>query len=260
MIGPEVELGPGVEVGPFCVLEGKIRLGAGTRLISHVSIFGVTEMGSNNVVHPGAVIGDEPQDTSYRGGPRAVRIGDRNVFREGVTVHRGSEQGEVTVLGNDGLLMANAHVGHDCRVGNSVILVNGALLGGWVEVGDGAFVSGNSVVHQYCRVGRLALLQGGSTASMDVTPFCIMNSLNTLRGVNVVGLRRAGFSADAIASVHKAYAVLFGVRRNLKLAIERLVRQGGLLSAEVREMIEFIRTSKRGVAFGAKSREGLDGE
>lgn len=241
------------------MLEGKIRIGAGSRLMSHVSIFGVTEMGSNNVVHPNAVIGDEPQDTSYRGGPRAVRIGDRNVFREGVTIHRGSERGEVTVLGNDNLVMANAHVGHDCRVGNSAILVNGALLGGWVEVGDRAVVSGNSAVHQHCRVGRLALLQGSSIATMDVTPFCIMNSLNTLRGVNVVGLRRAGFSAASIASVRRAYAALFGERRNLKLVIERLLRQGEPLSAEVREMIEFIQASKRGVAFGPKSRGNQDG-
>jgi UDP-N-acetylglucosamine acyltransferase len=258
VIGAEVELGPRVEVGPFCVLDGKIRIGAGTRLISHVSAFGDTAIGEANVLHPNVVIGGEPQDLAYTGGPRAVRIGDRNVFREGVTVNRGSERGEVTIIGHGNLLMSNAHVGHDCRVGNSAIVANGAMLGGWVELGDSAFVSGNCVVHQYVRIGRLAMLRGGSRTSRDVPPFCISDLTHTLRGINVVALKRAGFSIATIAALRRAFRTLFGERQNLKLAIERLLGEGGM-TPEVGEMLDFIRASARGVAFGPKQ-DNVDSE
>ncbi len=250
VVGAQVELGAGVEVGPFCLLEGPIRIGPGTRLVGRVTILGDTRLGEHNVLHPGAVIGDEPQDLTYSGAPRAVKIGDRNVFREGVTVHRGSELGEVTVIGNDNYLMANSHVGHDCRIGDSTIIVNGALLGGWVEVGDRALISGNCVVHQYVRVGRLAMMRGLSKTSRDIPPFCVSDLTHTLRGINVVGLRRAGFAPSAIMALRKAFRTLFGEKQNLKLAIERLLSQGGV-TPEVGELIEFIRASKRGVAFGA---------
>lgn len=251
VVGQQVELGPRVEVGPFCLLDGSIRVGAGTRLISHVAILGDTQLGELNVLHPNVVIGDEPQDLTYTGGPRAVRIGDRNVFREGVTVHRGSERGEVTIIGDDNFLMQNSHVAHDCRVGNSTIIASGAALGGWVELGDGVFVSGNCVVHQYVRIGRLAMMRGGSRTSRDIPPFCVSDLTHTLRGINAVGLRRAGFSSAAIASLRKAFRALFDVRQNLKLAIERLLAEGGI-SPEVAELVDFIRASKRGVAFGPR--------
>jgi UDP-N-acetylglucosamine acyltransferase len=251
VVGRDVELGAEVEVGPFCMLEGRIRIGAGTRLISHVAILGNTEIGDDNVLHPGAVIGDEPQDIGYTGGPRAVKIGNRNVFREGVTIHRGSEHGEVTIIGDGNFFMQNSHAAHDCRVGNSTIIAGGALLAGWVEVGDGALVSGNCVVHQYVRIGRLAMMRGLSRTSRDVPPFCIMDLTHTLRGINVVGIRRAGFKAPAIRALRDAFAKLFGARQNLKLAAQRLLDAGNV-SPEVAEMIEFIHQSKRGVAFGLK--------
>jgi UDP-N-acetylglucosamine acyltransferase len=251
VVGRDVEFGADVEVGPFCMLEGRIRIGARTRLISHVVILGNTEIGEDNVLHPGAVIGDEPQDIGYTGGPRAVRIGNRNVFREGVTIHRGSEHGEATIIGDGNFFMQNSHAAHDCRVGNSTIIAGGALLAGWVEVGDGALVSGNCVVHQYVRIGRLAMMRGLSRTSRDVPPFCIMDLTHTLRGINVVGIRRAGFKAPAIRALRDAFATLFGVRQNLKLAAQRLLDAGNV-APEVAEMIEFIRQSKRGVAFGLK--------
>src|SRR5260370_15072935 len=122
VVGGDVEMDDGVEVGPFCFVDGGVRIGAGTRLVSHVTILGNTTIGRDNVLHPNVVIGDEPQDVSYTGGPRAVRIGDRNIFREGVTVHRGSEQGEVTIVGDDNYFMQNSHAAHDCRIGNSTII------------------------------------------------------------------------------------------------------------------------------------------
>jgi UDP-N-acetylglucosamine acyltransferase len=249
VVGAEVELAAGVEVGPLCLLDGKIRLGARTRLIGHVTILGITELGADNVLHPGAVIGDEPQDLTYTGGARSVKIGDRNIFREYSTVHRGSERGDVTVMGDDNFIMQNAHVAHDCRIGNSTIIAGGALLAGWVELGDRALVSGNCVVHQYTRIGRLAMMRGLSRTSRDVPPFCIMDGTHTLRGINVVGLKRAGISSKSIHALRHAFTTLFGTRQNLKLAIERLEKSGDL-APEVIEMVDFIRASKRGVAFG----------
>jgi len=259
VVGPEVVLAPGVEVGPFCMLEGRVSLGAGTRLISHVVIFGDTEMGADNVVHPFAVIGDEPQDLSYSGAPRQVRIGDRNIFREGATVHRGCEKGLVTTVGNDNFVMHNAHIGHDCRIGDHTIIAGGALLAGWVQVGDGALVSGNCVVHQFTRIGRLALTRGGSRMSRDIPPFCIVDGVHTLRAINVIGLKRAGFSAAAIAALRRAFTALFGARQNLLLAVERLTAAGPP-TPEVSELIDFIRASKRGVAFGPRASRGAASE
>jgi UDP-N-acetylglucosamine acyltransferase len=249
VVGPEVELAEGVEVGALCLLDGKIRVGPRTRLIGHVTILGITEIGSDNMFHPGAVIGDEPQDLGYTGVARSVRIGDRNVFREYTTVHRGSEHGDVTIMGDDNFMMQNAHVAHDCRVGNATIIAGGALLAGWAELGDRALVSGNCVVHQYTRIGRLAMMRGLSRTSRDVPPFCIMDGTHTLRGINVVGLKRAGIASKSIHALRHAFTALFGTRQNLKLAIERLEKSGEL-TPEVIEMVNFIRASKRGVAFG----------
>ena len=249
VVGAEVELAPGVEVGPFCLLEGRIKIGARTRLIGHVTILGDTEMGADNVIHPTAVIGDEPQDLAYTGSPRKVRIGDRNVFREGSTVHRGCERGEITIVGDDNFVMHNAHIAHDCRIGNRIIVGGGTLLAGWVEVGDRALISGNCVVHQFTRIGRLALTRGGCRMSRDVPPFCIVDGKHTVRAINSIGLRRAGIKTAAISALRRAFVALFGERQNLKLAIERL-ESSGPLSPEVAEMLAFIRASTRGVAFG----------
>jgi UDP-N-acetylglucosamine acyltransferase len=253
IVGRDVELAEGVEIGPFCIVDGKIRLGTGTRLIGHVTILGNTQLGESNVLHPGVVIGDEPQDLSYSGVDRAVRIGNRNVFREHVTVHRGSERGDVTIIGDENFLMQNSHVAHDCRIGNSTIIAGGALLAGWVELGDRAQVSGNCVVHQYIRMGRLAMMRGLSRTSRDVPPFCIMDGTHTLRGINLVGLKRAGIDAQSIHKLRHAFNAMFGKRQNLKIAIERLMNSGPL-APEVVEMVEFIRASKRGVAFGPHDR------
>jgi UDP-N-acetylglucosamine acyltransferase len=144
--------------------------------------------------------------------------------------------------------MQNAHVAHDCRIGHNAIIAGGALLAGWVEVGDGALVSGNCVVHQYVRIGRYAMMRGLSRTSRDVPPFCLMDWTHTLRGINRVGLRRAGFDALAIRALRNAFAQLFGARQNLKLALQRL-EGSGPLTAEVTELVEFIRHSTRGVAF-----------
>jgi UDP-N-acetylglucosamine acyltransferase len=259
VIGDEVDLAPGVEVGPFCMLDGRIRIGSGTRLIGHVTVLGDTEIGEGNVIHPNVVIGDEPQDLAYTGGPRRVRIGDRNIFREGVTIHRGSEHGDVTTIGDGNFFMQNSHAAHDCRIGEGAIIAGGALLAGWAEVGDRALVSGNCVVHQYVRNGRLAMMRGLSRTSRDVPPFCMMDLTHTLRGINVIGLRRAGIAAASIRALRNAFVSLFGTRQNLATALERLESKGPH-PAEVNELIAFIRASKRGVAFGPRDAALGDGD
>jgi UDP-N-acetylglucosamine acyltransferase len=257
VIGTQVELGPGVEIGPFCLLEGRIKIGARTRLLNHVTVLGDTCIGSDNVLHANVVIGDEPQDISYTGDPREVQIGDRNVLREAVTVNRGSQQGRITIVGDDNYFMQNSHVAHDCRVGNQTIIAGGALLAGWVEVGDRSLISGNCVVHQFVRIGRLAMMRGLSRTSRDIPPFCVADATHTVRGINLVGLRRAGVARDDIAALRRAFAALFGARRNLSMALERLL-QDGVSSPEVTEMVEFIKASKRGVAFGPRATSELE--
>ncbi|HVN89021.1 MAG TPA: acyl-ACP--UDP-N-acetylglucosamine O-acyltransferase [Candidatus Binataceae bacterium] len=258
VLSGEIELADDVEVGPFCLLDGRIRIGAGTRVIAHATILGDTDIGARNVIHPNVVIGDEPQDIGYKGGPRRVKIGDDNVFREGVTIHRGSEHGEITIVGDRNFFMQNAHAAHDCRIGNDAIIAGGALLAGWVEVGDRALVSGNCVVHQYTRIGRLSMMRGLSRTSRDIPPFCLMDLTHTLRGINVVGLRRAGITTASIRALRNAFKELFGERVNLKAALERL-ESSGTMVPEVAEMVAFIRASKRGVAFGIKTGAAVDG-
>jgi UDP-N-acetylglucosamine acyltransferase len=218
---------------------------------------GCTDIGAENVLHPNVVVGDEPQDVSYTGGLRRVRIGDRNILREGVTIHRGSEHGDITIVGNRNFFMQNAHAAHDCRIGDDTIIAGGALLAGWVEVGDRALVSGNCVVHQYVRIGRLAMMRGLSRTSRDIPPFCLMDLTHTLRGINVVGMRRAGFSTAPIRALRDAFKILFGERRNLSRALAELGEDANS-PAEVLEMVAFIRESKRGIAFGPRQRIEAD--
>jgi UDP-N-acetylglucosamine acyltransferase len=249
VIDPRAEIDPSVDIGPFVVIDGPAVIGAGTRLRAHAVVTGRTITGCDNVIHMSAILGNEPQDMSFKGQETTLRIGDRNVIREQCEIHRGSKTPE-TVVGSDNFLMSHAHIGHDCRVGNHVILATGATLGGHVEVADRVFVSGNCVVHQFVRIGQLALLRGLSRASRDVPPFCIMDWTHTVRALNRIGLRRAGLSAEQIRALQRAFVTIFRSRRNLRLALEEVESQP--CSDEVRHLLEFIRASKRGVAHGPR--------
>ncbi len=251
LVSREARIDPSAEVGPYVVIEGRVSLGAGCRVKAHAYLTGWTDIAENNLFLPGVVIGEAPQDLKYRGEESYVRIGSGNVFREHTQVHRGSAPGSATTIGNDNYLMHNAHVAHNCEIGNRVIVGGGTLLAGHVSVGDQAFVSGNCVVHQFVRIGRLALLRGLSRTSRDVPPFCIIDGTHTVRGVNAVGLRRAGFTAEQVKEVKQAMRKLFWRRLNLSKALAEL--ESTLPSAEVREIIEFIRASTRGVCVGPKT-------
>jgi UDP-N-acetylglucosamine acyltransferase len=251
IVDPRAEIDSSAEIGPYVVIDGAVVVGPRTRVLAHVVLTGHTTIGADNVIHPSAVIGDEPQDLGFPREESYLRMGDRNVIREHVTIHRGTKPGSQTEMGDDNYLMSGAHVGHNCRVGNRTIIANGAMLGGHVQVDDRVFISGNCVVHQFVRVGRLALLRGLSRTSRDVPPFCLMDETHTLRGINVVGLRRAGFGPAQIQGLRRAFTRLFHTRVNLRVAVAELAAQAP--SAEVEELIDFIRSSQRGVCFGPRT-------
>lgn len=244
IIEPTVELGEGVSVGPYSVIRGPSRIGDGTLIMERVSIGPGVEMGRENRIHMGAIIGHEPQDRAYKGQITKTRIGDKNEIREYVTIHRGTKDDSETVIGNENLLMAQCHVAHNCRIGNLVIMANGALLAGYVTVDDQAFLSGGVLVHQFVRIGRLALLRGGARTSRDVPPFCIIDGTHTVRTLNRIGLRRAGYSAQEIDGLRKAFRDIFKKRSLDRSFLETLT---GSDHSIVREMASFILSSKRGI-------------
>jgi UDP-N-acetylglucosamine acyltransferase len=250
IVDSRAEIDASADVGPFAVIEGRASVGARTRIHAHAVITGGAEIGADNRIHSGAVLGDVPQDVAFGGAESFLRIGDGNVFREHSTIHRGTKPGSETRIGDRNYFMQNSHVAHNCRIGNDTIVAGGAMLSGYVELGDRGFVSGNCVVHQFVRIGRLALLRGLSRTSRDVPPFCIMDGTHTVRAVNLVGLRRAGIPAQAIRAIRDAFKILFLRPRNLTLALAELEREPP--SAEVAELVEFIRASKRGVCFGVR--------
>ncbi len=250
VIDPKAEIDSEVEIGPYVVIEGAVKIKRGSRVMAHAYLTGWTEIGADNEIHPGAVLGDAPQDKAYKGQKTYLRIGDRNIFREYVQVHRGTVADSATVVGSDNFLMATSHVGHNCKLGDNVILANGALLAGHVEVGSNVFISGNCVVHQFVRIGDYALMRGLSGTSRDVPPFAIIDWQHTVRGVNVVGLKRAGFDEKRIRAIRETFRILFRKGRNLALAVKEL-EANGTANSDVLAVLEFIKTSKRGVCFGA---------
>lgn len=250
VIDARAEIDPSVEIGPYVVIDGAVKIKRGTRVMAHAYITGSTEIGADNEIHPGAAIGGAPQDRAYKGQETFLRIGDRNIIREYAQIHRGTAAGSATVLGNDNFLMATSHVGHNCVLADNVILANGALLGGYVEVGKNVFISGNCVVHQFVKIGDYALMRGLSGTSRDVPPYAIIDWQHTVRGVNVVGLKRAGFDEARIRAIRQAYRILFRGGRNLALAVKE-VEQIARANSDLLALLEFIQTSKRGVCFGA---------
>jgi UDP-N-acetylglucosamine acyltransferase len=250
VVDSSAEIDADAEIGPYVVVEGKVRIKRGNRVMAHAYITGWTEIGEDNEIHPGAVLGGAPQDRAYEGQETYLRIGDHNIIREHVQIHRGTKPGTATVIGNNNFLMANSHVGHNCQLGDNVILANGALLGGYVEVGDNVFISGNCVVHQFVRIGPYALMRGLSGTSRDVPPYAIIDWQHTVRGVNVVGLKRAGFDEKSIRQIREAFRILFRKGRNLALAVKE-VEKSGRANQHVLALLDFIKSSKRGVCFGA---------
>jgi UDP-N-acetylglucosamine acyltransferase len=246
IIDPSAELAGDVVVGPHVIIEGAARVGTGCVLHAHAQLVGPLELGPRNTVGRGAVLGDEPQHLAASGAGAELLIGPGNTFRENVTVHRGSGPGKATRIGAENYFMIGSHVGHDCMVGDRCILANNALLGGHVVIHDGAYVSGNSAVHQRIHVGRLAMISGTSAVTRDLPPFVIAQSFNLVFGVNVVGMRRAGYAAEQIDAVRRAFRMLFMQRDLISVALDKIEGQLGAVPA-VAEFVGFIRSSPNGI-------------
>lgn len=247
LVSAAADLPPDVVVGAFAVIDGPVRLGPGCVVHPGARLIGPLAMGAGNEVFDNAVIGGPPQHLTDRGATGRVEVGDGNTFRENVTVSRGTAAGGgLTRIGSRNYLMAGAHVGHDCRVGDRCILANNALMGGHAELGDGAYLSGNSAVHQHCRVGRLALLSGASITTKDIPPFLIQQGANAVAGVNLVGMRRAGLSAEQVAAVRAVYRIVFLRGLAAPTALAQAEAEFGGVDV-VREFVAFIRGSARGI-------------
>ncbi len=249
IIHPEAKIDPSTTIGPYCVIDAEVELGPGCRLGPHVHLTGQSRIGANNTFHTGCVVGDAPQDLKFNGEPTGLQIGNGNVFREHVTVHRSNQPGQQTMIGSRNFLMAHSHIGHNCHLGDSVVIANGALLGGHVSVADRVFISGNCLVHQFARIGTLAFMQGGSGISKDLPPFTIARGDNGLCGLNMVGLRRAGFTAEERLELKRLYHILFRSGRNLRDAMA--AAQAEFASENARLMLDFISQSTRGLCHGS---------
>lgn len=245
----EAEIDPTAEIGPNAVIEGPVRIGARTRIYPNAYISGWTTIGADCQIHPGAVIGHLPQDFHYKGERSYCVIGDGTVIRELATVHRGTQPESSTVVGKGCTLLALAHVGHNCRLDESVTLLNGAQLSGHVSVGRKAVISGFSLIHQFVRIGEYVMIGGGSRVGMDAPPFMLLVGESQCRGINVVGLRRAGFSAEDRAAIKEAYRVLYRSGLPFREAVERL--RATATREPIRRLVEFLsEPSQRGFCTG----------
>ncbi len=248
IVSPNAKIGADCHIGAFCVVGDEVSLGEKVHLESHVVIDGQTAVGDETRVFPFVSIGLAPQDLKYKGEPTATEIGRRNHIREFVTIHRGTAGGGgLTRIGDDNLLMAQAHVAHDCQIGNEVIMANAATLAGHVEIADRANVGAYSGVHQFCRIGREAFVGGYSVVVKDALPFAISQGNHAkCYGLNRLGMKRRGYSKETIEKLHHAYHLLLSSKLNTSQAVERMKAEISDC-AEVDYLIEFIESSKRGL-------------
>jgi len=248
IVHPQAKIGNGVQIGPFSFIGEKVSIAKNTRISAHVYIEGQTQIGEDNQIYPFCSIGTTPQDLSYKGEETTVRIGDRNIFREFVSIHRGTVNGrKKTEIGCDNYFMAYSHIAHDCRIGNETIFINGATLGGHVLVDDYAQVGSLSGVHQFCHIGTHAFVGGGTIITQDVLPFCrVAGARPTLfYGLNAVGLCRRGYSRERIHVLKDIFKLIFNSNLNTNQALDRIKKefpQGEDLDI----IINFINSSKRG--------------
>ena len=258
-VHPAAVIGAGCEVGPFCVVGPDVTLGENNVLDSHVTLSGVLTVGDGNRFWPGCVIGGEPQDKGWSDAPTRTVVGDDNQFREGVTVHRGAEKEDgVTRVGSRCLLMANAHVAHNCRVGDDVMLVNGSLLGGHVHMHDGAIVSGNSVVHHFCTVGERAFVAGGGRLVTDLPPYMLSHGVDdpSVRTINLIGMKRAGVPDAEIRGVRLCQKLLYRNKRPVAAVRAELEEKfGGTAPPAVERVLGFVEAQAGGR--GGRGRDGV---
>ncbi len=239
-------IGPETEISDFCVVEDDVEIGPRCRLEPHVYIKRWTTLGADNEISAGTVLGTDPLDKNFSGERSYLLIGDGNKIREHYTISRGTEPESKTVIGDGNYIMTSGHIAHNCRIGDNTVIASCALIAGYVEIGDGAFISGGVVVHQFSKIGELAMIGGNTRVNKDAPPYFRYSEFNiTPRGVNVVGLGRAGFSSDEIREIKRAYRILFRSGVSVEQAAERI--ESELSGPHVERLLEFIRSSKRGI-------------
>ena len=246
IIHPQAQIGDGCEIGPYCVIGEHVTLGEKCHLHSHVVIDGHTKLGSGNEIFPFAAIGMKTQDLKYKGGAPRLEIGNQNVFREGVTVHCATNDGEATVIGSHNLFIIQAHIAHDCILGNHIIMSGYAGLAGHCVVEDYAILAGYVAVHQFCRIGKFSMVGGCSKIVQDVPPFMIVDgNPGETRTINKVGLERAGVSEEAQTTLRAAYKIIFREGLSTTNALEKVEAELPALP-EVQHLVQFLRASTRG--------------
>lgn len=255
IVHPSARIGEGTVIGPSVIIDQDVEIGANCEIRAHAVITGNTKIGDRNQIGYGAIIGSEPQDGAYKGAKSFVEIGDDNLIREYVTIHRGTKEGSSTKLGNKNFLMTGAHIAHNCVVGNHVTIVNNTLLAGYVQVHDRAFLGGAVVVHQFTRIGQLAMVRGQTRLGMDLPPFFMAVSTNTVCGLNRVGIRRNGYNLEQRKWIQRAYQLLYLEGLNRQQAIAAMLKEPESLSHEVALIRDFVSTTTRGVCRSLPSRD-----
>lgn len=248
IVSPKATLAEGVSIGPFCVVEDDVVVGARTTLMSHVVLANGARIGEDVRLHPGVVIATAPQDLKYAGEPTTAHVGDRTVVRECATINRGTTATGASSVGSDCLIMAYSHVAHDCVVGNHVIMANSVQLGGHVEVDDWAIIGGLTGVHQFVRIGAHCMVAAVSKATQDVPPYTLVGrSPLSVEGINVVGLRRRGFTVEEIDAIKEFYDVLYRRGLNVSDALAEYRSLHAAIDPRVESALSFIEASKRGI-------------
>lgn len=247
VIDPEAKIGKDCEIGPFCVIDRNVVIGDNNVLMNSVTLLSGTRMGNGNVVFPGAVIGAVPQDLKFRGEETTAEIGDNNKIRENVTINRGTAAKGKTVVGSNNLLMEGMHVAHDCIVGNGCIIGNQTKLAGEVIIDDCAILSAVVLVHQFTRIGGYTMVQGGTRTGSDIPPYTIVGREPAKYcGLNLIGLRRRGFSAEVINQIHEAYRLIYSAGLNTKDAVAK-IKEEIAMTPEIQYIVDFIESSERGL-------------
>jgi UDP-N-acetylglucosamine acyltransferase len=245
-VDPRASIAPGATIGEYCVIEQDVVIGDGCILEPHVYVKRWTTLGEANEISAGTVLGTDPLDKNFSGERSYLRIGNRNKIREHYTISRGTQPESTTEIGDDNYIMTSGHIAHNCRIGSGTVICSCALIAGHVDVEDGAFISGGVVVHQFSKIGALAMIGGNTRVNRDVPPYMLCSDFDVaIKGLNIVGLRRAGFKASDVAPLKRAYQILF--RSKLKLADALACIEKECVGEHARYLVEFIRSSKRGI-------------
>ena len=258
IVSKHAQIDKTVEIGPYVIIEDDVKIDKNVKIYAHAYIADGTRIGEGNQIHMGVILGHLPQDSAFEGKKTYLKIGKNNIIREYTTIHRGTKESTATEIGDENFFMAHSHAGHNCKIGNKVVLANGALLAGYITVEDGAFISGNVVVHQFCRIGKLAMIGGFSGVNKDIPPFMVVRGPSKVWAINLIGLRRAGFKAAVIKELREAFRLIYRSGLNTTQALEKISELGP--GKETMHLVNFIKGTKRGICKYGFALEGKNEE